>query len=394
MQGKLSCSDLLKYIPDELLSRLEDQTKINLQVKKLSGKIVFKLLLFSLLGSERVSLRIMESLYLSKQFQLFSQRDQRKVGHSGIADRLSKIESTFFEAIFSYLVDRFEALVVSQKKYNLVKFDSTLVNISSKLIQIGIRGAAKHEAEYKSIKYTIGLRNHLPVAVHTFIDQLHHSEEVALREAILEYPDRSNDIVIFDRGLQRRQSFSDFTNHNIAFVTRLKSRLICRRQRTFKQVKGRKTKTLELLEDSLVYLTDRKGKEIDQEFRLITAKSLVTGEPLSFLTNITGLSAAEITEIYKQRWEIEMFFRFLKQELNFSHLVARNQNGISVMVYMTLITSLLLMVYKNKNRISGYKIAKLQFTLELEMDLMEQFAYHFKQPFSDLFTSRNRSPPS
>jgi hypothetical protein len=66
------------------------------------------------------------------------------------------------------------------------------------------------------------------------------------------------------------------------------------------------------------------------------------------------------------------FFSFLKQELNFKHLVSRTQNGILVMIYMTLITAMLLMVYKQVNEISGYKIAKIKFINELDNELLKQ----------------------
>mgnify|MGYP000198951307 FL=1 len=46
-------------------------------------------------------------------------------------------------------------------------------------------------------------------------------------------------------------------------------------------------------------------------------------------------SATEIAELYKRRWEIEVFFKFIKQHLDFSHLLSRNENGMKVEMYMT-----------------------------------------------------------
>ncbi len=91
-----------------------------------------------------------------------------------------------------------------------------------------------------------------------------------------------------------------------------------------------------------------------------------------FISNIEDLTKEDITEIYKMRWDIEVFFRFLKQELNFSHLVSRSHNGILVMLYMTLITAMLLLVYKQVNEVTGYKIAKIKFINELDQELMKE----------------------
>ena len=61
----------------------------------------------------------------------------------------------------------------------------------------------------------------------------------------------------------------------------------------------------------------------------------------------------------------EVFFRFLKQELNFSHLMSVNKNGIKIILYMTLIASMMILIYKRINEF-GYKTAKRRFSIELD----------------------------
>ena len=82
------------------------------------------------------------------------------------------------------------------------------------------------------------------------------------------------------------------------------------------------------------------------------------------MTNDFDLSAKEIAAIYKRRWDIEVFFRFLKQELNVSHLVSLNNNGMQVIIYVTLIVAMLILIYKKANNI-GYKTAKKRFKMEI-----------------------------
>ena len=88
------------------------------------------------------------------------------------------------------------------------------------------------------------------------------------------------------------------------------------------------------------------------------------------MTNIHDLDPYEIAFIYKKRWEIEVFFKFLKQELNLSHIVSRNENGVKVMIYMTLILSMLLLTYKKLNNLNGYKIPKMNFAKEIEIEVI------------------------
>ena len=83
-----------------------------------------------------------------------------------------------------------------------------------------------------------------------------------------------------------------------------------------------------------------------------------------FITNEFKLLAKEVSQAYRKRWDIEVFFRFIKQELNVSHLVSLNKNGIEVMLYMTLIVAMLILIYKHANKL-GYKKAKRRFKMEV-----------------------------
>src|SRR5690606_2584948 len=133
-----------------------------------------------------------------------------------------------------------------------------------------------------------------------------------------------------------------------------------------------KDATVIVNEDLWVHLKNGNDKWSDLKIRLIKASICTTGEPIYFLSNVDNMSAYEIASIYKQRWEIECLFKFLKQHLNLSHLVTRNENGIKVMMYMTLILSILLIAYKKLNNISSYKIAKIRFSNEIESEIVKQ----------------------
>jgi len=102
---------------------------------------------------------------------------------------------------------------------------------------------------------------------------------------------------------------------------------------------------------------------VETDFLLVVIKNEKNGKEFWLLTNEFELSSKEISDYYRKRWDIEVFFRFMKQELNLSHLVSMNKNGIEVMVYMTMIASILLLIYKKVN--IGYKTAKRRIAMEL-----------------------------
>ena len=72
-----------------------------------------------------------------------------------------------------------------------------------------------------------------------------------------------------------------------------------------------------------------------------------------------------IDSMYHRRRDIEVFFRFLKQEVNCSHFISLNRNGIEVMLYMTMIAAMPIMIYKKENG-TGFKTAKRRIKIELQ----------------------------
>ena len=77
---------------------------------------------------------------------------------------------------------------------------------------------------------------------------------------------------------------------------------------------------------------------------------------------------AEVLELYRKRWDIETFFKFLKQQLGYEHLTSRSENGIRVMIWMTLIAAVLLIWYKRTTgRTDYWNVIKFWFAEEVRV---------------------------
>jgi hypothetical protein len=358
----MKLKEVLGYIPKEELEKLSVSYHVDHQVKKLHGQTMFQLLLFSMLNTRHNSLRVLEGFYNSLVFKNLAHTHYETVKFNSIRDRLVSINPDYFEAIFTNCLKKYQDKYL-KKKHNIISFDSTLVGISSKLLQEGMQMNQKEDKKY--VKFSMAFSN---VAVHSkiFTQQAFVSEDLALKELIKECPLSAANILVFDRGLRARSTFEEFNESGFTFVTRLNNNT---RFETVKElgVNEKETQRLLLEQDLEVILYDKYNKKTNQFLRLIIAKEKQTGEVFYFLTNNKTLTAKDIAQIYKQRWEIEVFFKFIKQNLNFSHLLSRNSNAIKVIMYMTLITSILLIVYKKINALEGYKIPKLKFAQELEV---------------------------
>ena len=138
--------------------------------------------------------------------------------------------------------------------------------------------------------------------------------------------------------------------HKVEFVSRLKEGGRKDVVRVIEEGNGRRIGSLLLVSDEEIRLYRDGGRQrTDETFRLITTQN-EEGETYLFLTNIFDLGPEVITLFYRKRWDIEVFFRFIKQELNFSHFMSTNENGIKIILYMTLILSMLILIYKRINQ--------------------------------------------
>lgn len=366
---------ILDLIPNDQLEMLAAESKVDYQVKKLTGKTVFQLILFSMINSEKASLRIMESMFHSMQFRMIAGTEQLETKYNSIRDRIATINPDYFEKIFLFLFDHFNKLLKEQD--SIIRYDSTMVAVSSALVEWGMSVGVKNKGPYTDkvqLKYTMATKGSLPCHVEIFDDQQSLSEDKTIPFAIFNDRQSKSSIVVFDRGVQKRKTFKKLADTSRLFVTRIKTDAVYHCIEELSIDASDTNSSVSVQQDLIVQLQDGDSKKIKPHFRLIKATIKESEEVIYFLTNIIDLSAYEIAAIYKQRWDIEPFFKFLKQHLNLTHLVARNINGIRVMIYMTLILAILLIVYKKFNKISGYKIAKFRFELELDEEIMKQVA--------------------
>jgi len=364
----ITVEKLLSHIPNSLLEKFSEDTNVDYQVKHMKWSIMFKLILSTLLNSNSASLRKMEEIYNSEKYESLLEKWKHKTRHSTISDRLKTINFNYFKDIFEYLNWKFKKYVdrgnSKIKKFILRKFDSTLVWLSEKLLRFGIKAGSPKE---RHIKFTTWMEGMLPSEVSIYTEQTASSEEVALWETVINSQYSKDSICLFDRGIQKRSTYQELINQWKKFISRLKKNARYKFIRKNKDIKWRKAWELTLIEDSIVKLNLGR-KEKTKEMRLIKAINKDTDNEYIFITNIIEeLNASGITNTYKKRWDIEVFFRHIKQEFWFSHFVSRNMNWMLVMLYMTLITALLILIYNIKNKIWSFKMAKLRFTMELDV---------------------------
>ena len=376
---KISLKQVLNFIPESLLSHLSSTTKVDYYSKVLHGKKMFYLLLFCIFDNEKLSQRTLEDTFNSSGFKaLFGLGEDEKVRRSSISERLSKIDPNYFKEIYEQKYGKFSELYdkAEIEKYNLIRVDSTIVADTCSKLKEGI----DQKSGKKLVKFSFSFDGVLPSGVEVFTAQKYSSEESALPEAIFSHvkkEEHHQNIYIIDRGLQSARAMKEFEEKSVKFIIRSKENRKFEEIESFlKNSKLSKWDDWEILKDSKVKLytgipvQNKRGnvhhreEKVETHFRLVVIRNEKIKKEFWFLTNEFELTAKEIADYYRKRWDIEVFFRFLKQELNLSHLVSLNKNGIEVMVYMTMIAAMLLLIYKKANAL-GYKTAKRRISMEL-----------------------------
>lgn len=416
---KVSAPDILRMIPDEELAKLANDTKVDYCAKVLKGERLFYLLVYSFLCTDRMSQRKLETVFASPQFKtMFNFAVDMKVSHSSISTRLSKIDLSFFEKSYELIYNEFSRLYTEKEicSKNLIRVDSSMVAETGNKLKKGFTVGCKPKGKEarKQIKYTMAYDGFSVKLAEVFSNSKYLSEDMAMPDVIMPLVKKEKDhenLYVFDRGMVAADNYDAIDHEGALFIGRIKTnRGMTVLESLIKEDTDRDLGKLELLDDVLVYLLDDKKKERKEHmYRIVKAKFKVpkdTTRPnnkgkvkrveneVFFITNNFEMSAKDIAEAYRKRWDIEVFFKFLKQELNFSHFLSTNENGIKVVLYMTLITAMLIMIYKRKNDI-GYSDAKFCFKIEMEAwitALSITITGGDVSKFSDRYRVRNRIP--
>lgn len=375
---KIGVNELLQVIPESLLANLSSTSKVDHYTKVLHGQKLFYLLMYGVLENDRLSQRSLEDTFNDPFFkQLFHLNRDESVRRSSISERLSKIDPDYFKQIYDCIYDQFSYHYSSkdQEKYNLIRVDSTMVADTTGKILTGF----DNKSGKKTTKYSVSFDGILPCGIEVFNDTTYMSENVALPEAILNHVKKEpnhNNIYIIDRGLQSARIMKDFSKNKIPFVARLKeNRKYIEKENLIDKQEFDLDESV-LIKDAKVQLftgmpiLNKRGNKhyreelVETEFRLVIIKTKKDEKEYWLLTNDFNIEAKEVADFYRRRWDIEVFFRFIKQELNVSHFVSLNKNGMQVMIYVTMIVAMLILVYKKANNI-GYKTAKRRFSMEI-----------------------------
>ena len=211
-------------------------------------------------------------------------------------------------------------------KMPVVSFDSTTIGLCLSLFEW---------AEFRKTKSGIRLhvmynnKNQLPGFINITTAKVHDIKGAQ------KFNFTKNTIYTFDKGYICFDFFSKINKNRAFFVTRTKSntqfKIMNRHPKTHKNVKA----------DWTVKFNSYKKKDYPENLRIVRYKDPETNKVYEFITNNFSLSAKTIADIYKSRWDIELFFKWIKQNLKIKKFIGTSENAVMVQLWTAMIAYLL-----------------------------------------------------
>jgi len=354
-------SQLLKLVSRHEFETLAKEHHEGRQLRKTSRWSQFVALCLGQLAG-RHSLRDIESNMIAQSNRLYH-LGAKPIARTSLARLNEKQPAKLYESLFAKLYANCQKSAPNHRfrfKNKLYSLDASLIDLSLKIFPWA------HYALGKS-----AMKLHLSLDHNGYIPHFAAITEGKVSDIemgrTLNYSKGS--IVVFDKGYIDYKWFKTLTNKDVFFVTRIRKNAIWKveERRTVDKSKG-------LTSDQTITLTGIKPKNIGMpKLRRVGYKDPETGQQYEFLTNNFILSAQTIAEIYKERWQVELFFKWIKQNLKIKSFVGNSKNAILTQIWIALCTYLILAYLKFSAKL-GWSLQSmlriLQLNLFMRRDLM------------------------
>jgi len=268
-----------------------------------------------------------------------------------------------YEALFGKLLKRCQNHVPQHS----FKFTNKLYSLDASTIDLCLSMFpwAKFKSTKGAVKLHVGLNHQGYLPEFVTITEGNVADITIGRT--LEFPKKS--IVVIDRGYVDHLWYKRLTKNEIFFVTRLK---VSAKYKILKRHTVDKTTGL-TSDQTIQFVSKDKPYKCPIPLRRIGYRDPKTGKHYSFLTNNFELPAKVIADIYKSRWQVELFFKWIKQNLKIKSFIGTSKNAVMTQIWVALCMYLLLafLKFQSKLRKSMQQILRLlQLNLFEKRDLM------------------------
>jgi hypothetical protein len=338
-RGRSVFAQLLDFVPFSHFEHLVDRYASNHGVRHFSAWSHLLCIMYAQL-TRREGLRDLVACLNSQRSKLYHLGIRGKISRSTLADANERRDWRVFEALGQRLIATAVELYHDQDsglglKEPLYALDSTTMDLCLTLFPWADFRSTKAAVKAHTI---IDLRGAIPVFVHITTGKVH---DVNLLD-LIHWP--AGAIVVVDRGYLDFERLQALHQRQVSFVIRAKDNM-----RYTWSASREIDKATGLRSDQTIFLVTPKSKlAYPDRLRRVSFRDPETDNYLVFLSNRFDLPALTIAEIYRKRWQVELFFKWIKSNLSIKHFLGNSINAVKSQIWIAVCVYLIVIIARKR----------------------------------------------
>ena len=337
--GKTLFAQIMEFIPWTSFARIVHRYGGDSRVRTLACTEQFRAMAFAQL-TYRESLRDIETCLLANQAKLYSMGFRSPVKRSTLADANEGRDWHIWADLAALLIRRARKLYCNDSfsvdlANTVYALDATTIDLCLSLFPWAPFRTTKAAVKLHTL---LDLRGNIPAFIHISDGKTH---EVNVLD-MLDF--EAGAFYVMDRGYLDFGRLFALHQTGAFFVTRAKRGMDARR--VYSMPVGRSTGII--CDQRIVLNGYYISKDYPEQLRRIRFKDPETGKTLVFLTNNTVLPALTIAALYKSRWQVELFFKWIKQHLRIKRFIGNSENAVKTQIWCAVSTYVLIAIVKKE----------------------------------------------
>ena len=349
--GKTLFAQVMECIPWSSFSRIVKRYQGDAGVRSLSAAEHFRVMAFAQL-TWRESLRDIEASLGANPSILYGMGFRSLIKKSTLADANERRDWRIWADLAAVLIRRARRIYIEEDlgldlKNTVYALDSSTIDLCMSLFPWALFRSTKSAVKIHTL---LDLRGAIPAFIYLSDGKTHDTK--VLDMLVFE----PGAFYVMDRGYMDFHRLFRLHQAGAFFVTRAKDNL--RARRVYSAPTDRSTG---VIADQRVALEGFYAiQDYPEHIRRIRFADPTTGQTLIFLTNNTSLPATTIAALYKNRWQVELFFKWIKQHLRIKHFLGTSENAVKTQIWSAVCTYVLIAIIKKELQLNASLYTCLQ----------------------------------
>ena len=349
--GKTLFAQIMDFLPWSTFDRIVARYDGNRGVRKLSCAAQYQIMAFAQL-TYRESLRDIEACLSAQTAKLYHMGLREPVRRSTLADANESRDWRIYAEFAQRLIAQARRLYASESlgvdlTNSVYALDSTTIDLCLSVFPWAHFRSTKSAVKMHTL---LDLRGNIPSFIHISDGKLH---DVHALDMLIPEPGA---IYVMDRGYIDFARLHTLHQAGAFFVTRAKSNLNA--HRVYSAATDRATGVI--ADQTIALDGSRIGRDYPEHLRRIRFHDTEKAKTLIFLTNHTALPALTICDLYKSRWQVELFFKWIKQHLRIKQFYGTSENAVKTQIWIAVSVYVLVAIVRKRLKLEAPLYTLLQ----------------------------------